>query len=290
MILTASIQIFSDPNIKRATSRNEIDPFIFRQSPTVLYVTIPKHKSAALAPLTAPFFIQMMEHHIETPMKVPVYFLLDEFANIGVIPNIERALATFRSREISISVGLQSINQLVLMYGKVKSHAILDNIKTKLVLPGLSHSRADYFSKLFGNKEVDIYSTSVQASHVNMGLNISKAKRELLSPEEIRTMSSEKMISVIDNLYPFADVQIRYYNDTELLRKTRNNLDIHEHMKNRKKHLIEDKFSEGIPFYKSLEIQCIFHDRPLCIHLVVKHEKHLYKSMHNASYFVPADL
>ena len=220
-VLAANLQIFADPLIQNATSANNIIPQKLRERPTVLYVNVPEHKSAALAPLMAPFYTQLMEHLIENDNDQPVYFLLDEFANIGIIPNIDRALATFRSRNISISIGIQSLNQLQQIYGEKKTNSIIDNLKTKIILPGLSYDSADYFSKLCGFHEIITVNKSFQfGTNKSVSFNSLPQKRELLTAAEVRRLEDETMLIIIDNLNPFRDNQYRYYYDIDMIDKT----------------------------------------------------------------------
>ncbi len=233
-VLAANLQLFAEPTIENATSENEINPMELRKRPTVLYVNIPEHKSAVLAPLMAPFYTQLMEHLIEGDTSLPVYFMLDEFANIGIIPNIDRALATFRSRNISISLAIQSINQLRQIYGEEKTHSILDNLKTKFVLPGLAFDSANYFSKLCGYKEIVTISKSYgNGREKSISFNSTPQKRELVTPGEIRRLEDQTMISIVDNLNPFKDFQYRYYEDDEMLEKTKNEMILNGFLNNK---------------------------------------------------------
>ncbi|OZM56258.1 hypothetical protein CIB95_12605 [Lottiidibacillus patelloidae] len=234
-VLASCAQLFVDPTVVNATSYNELNPKYFSESPTVLYVIVPEHKSATLAPLMAPFYTQLMAHLVERKSKVPVYFFLDEFANIGIIPNIDTALATFRSRKISISIGIQSINQLISNYGKEKAHTILDNLKTKFVFPGLSVDSAKYFSELFGQKEIVSISRSLALSeNSNIGINSNPQKRDLLTPDEIRRLDDETLVAVVDNLNPYIDKQIRYFKNNELLELTRTTVDLDKYLKDQR--------------------------------------------------------
>jgi type IV secretion system protein VirD4 len=230
-VLASSLQLFIDPLIKNATSANEINPKMLREKPTVLYVMIPEYKSATMAPLMAPFFSQLMAHLVDSNSSLPVYFLLDEFANIGLIPNIDTALATFRGRDISISLGIQSLNQLKQKYGKETATSILDNLKTKFILPGLAYDSAEYFTKLLGYKEVITMSNNYDSKEGDFkNISTTPQRRELLSPDEIRRLEDETLIAVVDNRNPFKDRQLRFFSNQDLFKLASNELEINEFM------------------------------------------------------------
>lgn len=217
-VLSSYLQLFADPTIKQFTSTNEIDPILFRQEPTALYLSIPETKSSFFAPLMATFYHQLFGYFSRGSAQVPVYFFLDEFANIGTIPGIDSALATFRSRRIGLALGLQSINQLRQRYGEATATSILDNIKCKAVLPGLSYDTARYFSDLLGDTEVITQSTSRSLAHTGtVTYNSAPQVRPLMSPDEIRRLPSDDLLIVIGNLKPVIVKQNRYYEDAALL-------------------------------------------------------------------------
>lgn len=230
-VLSSNLQLFTDPMIETVTSHNEIEPLMLREKPTVLYVVVPEHKSSYMAPLMAPFYSQLMSHLVEDGNGCPVYFLLDEFANIGTIPNIDVALATVRSRKMSLALGIQSINQLKQRYGQETSVSILDNLKCKFVLPGLAFDSANYFSQLIGYKQIKTTSTSYDKKNNSSGTSDSFQKRELLTADEIRRLADETLLVVADNRNPFVDQQIRYYKDARMLAATEKEMDIDQYVK-----------------------------------------------------------
>jgi type IV secretion system protein VirD4 len=226
-VLSTNLQIFADPIIENLTSLNEINPEMLRERPTALYVVVPEQKSDFMAPLMAPFYSQMIGRLMEKE-GVPVYMFLDEFANIGVINNIDKYLAVVRSRKISISIGIQSINQLKQRYGQDAAGTILDNLKTKCILPGSSFDTADYFSKLIGSEEISSTSSSYGGREKSYSEN--KQKRELFSADEIRRLPDGKILILTDNKNPYLDKQERYYEKEEYIRKTEEKIDIDKYV------------------------------------------------------------
>lgn len=225
-VLATSLQMFTDPMIKELTSENDIDPKILREQPTHLYVMVPEHKSSFMSPLMSPFYSQLISRLLETGKGSPIYFLLDEFANVGMIPNIDITLAICRSREISISIMIQSINQLNQRYNEA-AKTILDNLKTKAFLPGLSYDSAEYASKLLGFKEIQSVSTSFSKKS-DTSFSVSAQKRELMTPDEVRRLGDNEILIITDNKNGFLDKQNRYYQDKKLLSLTSNELTVEE--------------------------------------------------------------
>jgi len=237
-VLASNLQMFLDPMIEEVTNMNEINPKALREQPTVLHIVVPEHKSATMAPLMAPFYTQLLGHLIEDGKGCPVHFLLDEFSNLGLIPNIDVIAATCRSRNMSLSLGIQSINQLKQRYNEA-AISLLDNLKTKFFLPGLAYESAEYASKLVGFKEIDTTSTSFGKD--NISHSVSKQKRELLTPDEVRRLPDETMLIITDNRNPFIDKQCRYYKIDKMLKATENETDISDYVVKLREDLDKEK-------------------------------------------------
>jgi type IV secretion system protein VirD4 len=227
-VLATNLQIFMDPMVEEVTSDNEINPMWLRESPCVLYCICPENKSATMAPLMAPFYSQIMSQLAETSKGCPVFILLDEFANIGKLGQISTLLSTVRSRKMSISLGIQSLNQIKQNYGNEEALSIMDNLKIKVSLPGLSYDSANVFSQLIGFKEISTTSTSFGKDTISH--STSSQKRELMTADEIRRIPDEQLVAVIDNRNPIMLQQIRYYKDEKMLKQTKNELDLDEYV------------------------------------------------------------
>lgn len=120
--------------------------------------------------------------------------LLDEFANIGQIPNFEKLIATIRSREISASIILQSKSQLKAIY-KDNADTIIGNCDTELFLGGKEKSTLKELSEILGKQTIDLFTTSLtQGQSPTSGTNYNKTGRELMSQDEIAVMDGGKCI------------------------------------------------------------------------------------------------
>lgn len=136
-------------------------------------------------------------------LATPLHCFLDEFANVGRIPNFDRLIATIRSRKVSVSIILQTIAQLKTMY-KDSWETIVGNCDSVLFLGGNEQSTTEWLSKLLGKETIDIRTTSdskgVSGSHTT---NYQRTGRELLTPDELAQLDNDKCIYNLRGLHPF---------------------------------------------------------------------------------------
>ena len=136
-------------------------------------------------------------------LPVHVRCLLDEFANIGQIPNFDKLIATIRSREISASIILQSQSQLKTIY-KDAADTIVGNCDSTLFLGGKEKGTLKEISELLGKETIDSLSQSenrgAQTSH---GLSYQKLGKELMTQDEIAVMDGGKCILQLRGVRPF---------------------------------------------------------------------------------------
>ena len=136
-------------------------------------------------------------------LPVHVRCLLDEFANIGLIPKFEKLIATIRSREISASIILQAQSQLKAIY-KDNADTIVGNCDSTLFLGGKEKTTLKELSETLGKETIDLYNTSETRSNANSyGLNYQKTGKELMSQDEITVMDGGKCIFQLRGVRPF---------------------------------------------------------------------------------------
>ena len=170
-------------------------------------------------------------------LPVHVRCLLDEFANIGQIPNFDKLIATIRSREISASIILQSQSQLKTIY-KDAADTIVGNCDSTLFLGGKEKGTLKEISELLGKETIDSLSQSenrgAQTSH---GLSYQKLGKELMTQDEIAVMDGGKCILQLRGVRPFFSDKFditkhpryRYLSDAD----KRNVFDVERYMKRR---------------------------------------------------------
>lgn len=136
-------------------------------------------------------------------LPVHVRCLIDEAANIGQIPNLEKLMATIRSREISACLVLQAQSQLKALY-KDNMDTIIGNCDSSLFLGGKEETTLKSWNSLLGKETIDLYNISVtkgtQESH---GQNFQKLGKDLMSVDELAVMDGGKCLLQIRGVRPF---------------------------------------------------------------------------------------
>lgn len=213
--LASNLKLFTDSKINIVGLENTFNVENLREVPTIIYVCYPENKSSYLAPFIAPFFSQVINKLIEEYIEnnLPIHLFFDEFGNIGMLNNMSINAATIRSREISMNICLQSITQLYQVYGRDNGKAILNNLKTKIALPGLSDlETTNYLSNLCGNKEITICNTNVNKQSTTH--SYSKAKIKLFEDSELRCLEDNQLLLITSNKQHILTTQNRYYTNS----------------------------------------------------------------------------
>jgi len=136
-------------------------------------------------------------------LPVHVRLILDEFANIGQIPNFDKLIATIRSREISASIILQSQSQLKAIY-KDNADTIVGNCDSTLFLGGKEKSTLKEVSELLGKETIDSFNRSeTRGGQSSFGLNYQKLGKELMTQDELAVMDGGKCILMLRGVRPF---------------------------------------------------------------------------------------
>ena len=172
-------------------------------------------------------------------LPVHVRCLLDEFANIGLIPKFEKLIATIRSREISASIILQAQSQLKAIY-KDNADTIVGNCDSTLFLGGKEKTTLKELSEILGKETIDLYNTSeTRSNQKSFGLNYQKTGKELMSQDEITVMDGSKCIFQLRGVRPFLSdkFDITKHKNYKLLEDydKKNLFDIESYMKRRGK-------------------------------------------------------
>ena len=136
-------------------------------------------------------------------LPVHVRCILDEFANIGQIPQFDKLIATIRSREISASIILQSQSQLKAIY-RDNADTIVGNCDTMPFLGGKEKTTLKEISEILGKETIDSFNTSEnRGKEISHGLNYQKLGKELMTQDEIATMDGGMCILQVRGIRPF---------------------------------------------------------------------------------------
>lgn len=203
--LLTSTQLFTDHDLINSTSKSDFSPTDLREKPIALFIKYDESKGNYLSPFLSVFYSQLI-NKIMYKEGLPVLFLLDEFQNIGRLSNFAETVAVSRSKNIGFLVILQNLVKLYDIYGKNNTTTILNNLKTKCVLPSLSDYEAmTYISNLCDDKQYEGESiTEGRKTHTQV-------VRKLFTPGEIRRIADDQILIVAHNKLPFLDAQNIYY-------------------------------------------------------------------------------
>ena len=136
-------------------------------------------------------------------LPIHVRCLLDEFANIGQIPQFEKLIATLRSRGISVTIVLQAKSQLKAIY-KDNADTIMGNCDSEIFLGGKEGSTLKEVSEMLGKETIDISNTSdTRGTSRSYGINNQKNGKELMSKDELAVMDGEDCIVQVRGVRPF---------------------------------------------------------------------------------------
>ena len=136
-------------------------------------------------------------------LPIHVRCLLDEFANIGQIPQFEKLIATIRSREISASIILQSKSQLKALY-RDNASTIEGNCDTTLFLGGKEKDTLKDLAEILGKETIDMYNTGQsKGSQESYNMNYQKLGKDLMTMDELAVMDGSKCIVQVRGVRPF---------------------------------------------------------------------------------------
>ena len=217
--LQSKLGKFDSKEIAELTSTDTINFEEIGQEKTAVYVISPDTHTTYNFLLTI-FFSQMIQQLYDFAdnnggsLNIPTYFILDEFANIGQIPDFDQKISTSRSRKISFSVILQNLDQLEAIYDK-SYETIIGNCDTHVFLGSNSQKTVEYFSKALGEKTISHYSisTSRDKQHHKTGYSNSDQimARALMTPDELRRMDNDLCIIFVKGLRPIKADKFYYF-------------------------------------------------------------------------------
>ena len=217
--LQSKLGKFDSKEIAELTSTDTINFDEIGQEKTAVYVISPDTHTTYNFLLTI-FFSQMIQQLYDFAdnnggsLQVPTYFILDEFANIGQIPDFDQKISTSRSRKISFSVILQNLDQLEAIYDK-SYETIIGNCDTHVFLGSNSQKTVEYFSKALGEKTISHFSvsTSRDKQHQKTGYSNSDQimARALMTPDELRRMDNDLCIIFVKGLRPIKAEKFYYF-------------------------------------------------------------------------------
>ena len=223
--LQSKLGKFDSKDIAELTSTDTINFEDIGNKKTAVYV-ISSDTHTAYDFLLTIFFSQMIQQLYNYAdenggaLKVPTYFILDEFANIGKIPDFDKKISTSRSRKISFSVILQNLDQLEAVYEK-SYETIIGNCDTHVFLGSNSYKTVEYFSKALGEKTIERDSISVNRDrkYFKTGQSVSDQimARALMTPDELRRMDNDLCIIFEKGIKPVKANKYYYFKHKKIV-------------------------------------------------------------------------
>ena len=218
--LVSKLSHFDSPNMMRLTTNNDIEFEDLGKKKSAIYVISPDSHTTYNYILTI-FYGQLLQRLYAQAdrnggaLEQPVYLLLDEFANIGKIPDFNQKLSTSRSRLISMSIILQSLDQLVDLYKDLHEN-IISNCDTQLFLGSQSIKTCEYFSKSLGQKTISFQSQSKNRDKEDWATqgytyNEQKQGRELMTIDELKRLPMDDEILLVRGLKPIKAKKAWYF-------------------------------------------------------------------------------
>ena len=179
-------------------------------------------------------------------LPVHVRCLIDEAANIGQIPNLEKLVATIRSREISACLVLQAQSQLKALY-KDNADTIIGNMDSRIFLGGSEPTTLKELNQSLGKETIDTFNTGEsRGREVSHSLNYQKLGKDLATVDELAVLDGGKCILQLRGVRPFMSNKFditkhpnyKYLSDAD----PRNNFDIEKYLSTRLKPKLEDVY------------------------------------------------
>ena len=225
--LQSKLGKFDSKEIAELTSTDTINFEEIGSKKTAVYV-ISSDTHTAYDFLLTIFFSQMIQQLYNFADKqggalpMPTYFILDEFANIGRVPDFDKKISTSRSRKISFSVILQNLDQLEAVYEK-SYETIIGNCDTHVFLGSNSQKTVEYFSKALGEKTISKDQLSKNRDKHNFwtqGYNSSEQimARALMTPDELRRMDNDLCIIYEKGLKPIKARKYYYFEKPRVIK------------------------------------------------------------------------
>lgn len=215
------LDLWANPIIDKTTSRSDFDITAFKTILTTVYVGLTPDNIQRLKPLMSMFYQQatsFLSKHMPRPEeKYGVLFLMDEFPTLGKMEQFLSGIAYFRGYHVKLFLVIQDTQQLKAAYEDSGMNSFLSNATYRVTFAANNVETAKLISELIGNKTVASESMNApKYFDMNPGarsVNVSKASRALLLPQEVISMERKWQIILIEASSPIKCEKIFYFKD-----------------------------------------------------------------------------
>lgn len=229
--LNQKLALFSDNGICYLTSKNEIDFSTFDEKPTAFFIKIPDEKetryglaSVCITQSYKEFVKKARENEVVSndknksrpaSLKRPMFYIMDEFANMPAVSKLEKMITVARSRKIYLNMIIQSYAQLENVYGKGTANIVMDNCNTRIFLGTPSQETREAFSKELGNYQIKVSSKSKNEGSKDGGSSTGTStqlqSRPLMFPSDLDKLKQGNIIVKVFGYNPVNSNMIPYF-------------------------------------------------------------------------------
>ncbi len=231
--LSSLLNVFQSELVRKISSENDIDLTLPGKVPCVYYCILPDMHSTYNfigAVFFSFLFLDLVDYADNSPgrrCKVPVNFLLDEFANIGSIPEFDKKLATIRSRALNVSIILQDLPQLMGRYPETYK-SILSNCATYVCIGCNDPDTAKFFSDRAGEATIQVrtdqHEKAEPALKIGNKHSTGEGKRKIFTIDELQTFSMDECLIVWQALYTMRAYKYPFTSHPEAKRMKKNDI------------------------------------------------------------------
>lgn len=211
--LLSKLEKFNIPSLAQLTMTDEMDLGSLGHKKTAIFAVIPDSDTSfnflvsILYEQAFQTLFDIADSRRDGRLPVHVHFIMDEFANVALPKDFEKKLATMRSREISVTIILQSLSQLKALFEK-QHESIIANCDTMLYLGGNDQYTHEYISKALGKATIDTNTYGkTSGRNGNYSTNYQLMGRELMTPEEVRELDNDYAILFVRGEHPVTDLK-----------------------------------------------------------------------------------
>ncbi len=217
--LNSSLELWANPLIDTATASSDFDVQQFKKEVTTVYVGLTPDNLKRLQPLMQVFYQQSTEflsRQMPSPEEIyGVMFLMDEFPTLGKMEQFMSGIAYFRGYKVRLFLIIQDTQQLKGTYEDSGMNSFLSNSTYRITFAANNYETANLISQLCGNKTVESESAGkpkyLDFNPGSRTVNVSKAQRALLLPQEVIGLPRDDQIILIESQPPIKSKKIKYY-------------------------------------------------------------------------------
>jgi len=220
--MNSTLELWANPLIDTATASSDFNIIEFKRKLTTVFVGLTPDNLQRLQPLMQVFYQQATEFlSRRLPSKDDPYgvmFMMDEFPTLGKMEQFQSGIAFFRGYNVRLFLVVQDTEQLKGIYEESGMNSFLSNSTYRITFAANNYETANLISQLCGNMTVDQVSRNtpkfMDFNPASRSLNVSKAQRALLLPQEVIGLPRDEQILLIESKPPIKSKKIFYYEDS----------------------------------------------------------------------------